>query len=127
MKVDHMKRSEKGSLALLLEDLLISELCPLEENASHHKTSFQEVDFLKISKILTKSWRMATISARIQNLGWTQLESTLKIMRVAVENSSFGYNLTFEIWISEVLAYLREDASISETCPLEESASHHIG
>ena len=61
------------------------------------KTSFQEVDDLKISKILTKSRRMAGICGLIQNMGWTKLESTLKIMRVAVENSSFEYNLISEI------------------------------
>ena len=71
-----------------------------------HKTSFQEVDSLKISKILSKSWRMAGICGMIQNLGWTQLEYTLKIIRVAVENSSFGCNLIFEIWSSEGLSLL---------------------
>ena len=71
-----------------------------------HKTSFQEIDFLKISKILTKSWLMAGICGLIQNLGRTQLESTLKIMRVAVENSSFGYHLISQIWISEGLGPL---------------------
>ena len=71
-----------------------------------HKTTFQEVDFLKISKILTKSWRIVGICGLIQNLGRTQLESTLKIMRVAVENSSFEYNLISEIWISEGLGFL---------------------
>ena len=66
-----------------------------------HKTWFQQVTFVKNSKILTKLWRCLTSSARIQNLGWTHLESTLNIMRVNVENSSFGYNLSFEIWISD--------------------------
>ena len=61
------------------------------------KISFQEIDFLNISKILTKLWLCLTFSARIQNLGWTQLESTLKIIRVNIENSSFGNKLTFEI------------------------------
>ena len=68
-----------------------------------HKTSFQEIDFLKISNILTKSRRIAGICGLIQNLGQTPLESTLKIMRVAVENSSFGYDLISQIWISEGL------------------------
>ena len=54
------------------------------------------------------------------------MESALKIMRVAVENSSFEYNLNSEIWISEGRGFLAEDASISEACPLEENASHHI-
>ena len=66
-----------------------------------HKTAFQEVDSLKISKSLTKWWRWRTFSARIQNLRCTQLESTLKIILIDVENSSFGYNLTYEIWMSE--------------------------
>ena len=68
------------------------------------KTIFQEVDYLKISKILAKWWRWRTFSARIQNLGWAQLESTLKRILIDVENSSFGYNLIFEMWISEGLA-----------------------
>ena len=36
IRFDNMKLSEKGHLALLLEDLLISEISPLEESASHH-------------------------------------------------------------------------------------------
>ena len=44
-----------------------------------------------------------------------------------VENSSFGYDLSFGIWISRVRALLLEDPLISETCPLEECASHHEG
>ena len=59
MQFDHIKLSEKGYLALLLEDLLISELCPLEESASHHVDPGPHVQH-----------------------GWTQLESTLKIMLV---------------------------------------------
>ena len=54
-----------------------------------HNTSFQEVDVLKISKILSKSWRIACICGLIHYLGRTQLESTLNIIRVAVDNSSF--------------------------------------
>ena len=38
--------------------------------------------------------------------GRTQVESMLKIMRVAVENSSFGYKLTSEILRSEGLGFL---------------------
>ena len=37
IQLDNIKLSEKGSLPLLLEDHLISETCPLAENASHHK------------------------------------------------------------------------------------------
>ena len=66
-----------------------------------HKTWFQEVNFLRNLKILTKSWPMFHTCAWIQNLGWTQLESTLKIILIGIENSSFGCNLTFEIWISD--------------------------
>ena len=44
---------------------------------------------------------MLSICGMIQNLGWTQLESTLKIIRNSIENASFGYNLISEIWISE--------------------------
>ena len=66
-----------------------------------HKTGFQKVIFLKISKILTELWLYSTTWARIQDLRWTQLESTSKIMMVDVENSSFGYDLTIGIWISD--------------------------
>ena len=79
--VDNMKLGEKGSLPLLLEDPLISETCSLEESASHHR------------KMLTKSLLCFCIRGRIQNLEWTQLESTSKIAMVDVENSSCGYNL----------------------------------
>ena len=58
--------------------------------ARRHKIESQEVNSHKNLKMLTKSWRCATFSARIQNMGWTQLESTLKIIRVNVENYSFG-------------------------------------
>ena len=71
------------------------------DTTRRHKTSFQEVDVLKISKSLSKSWRIACICGLIQNLGRTQLESTSRIMVVAVENSSFEYDLIFEIWSSE--------------------------
>ena len=63
----------------------------------HHKPSetwFQEVTVLKILKMLSKSWRIFSICGRIQDLGWTQLETTSKTMRVDVENSSFGYDST---------------------------------
>ena len=66
-----------------------------------HKTRFQKVNSFKIFKILTKSWRMVDNCGRIQNLGWIQLQSTLKITRVRIENASLGYDLTYEIWISE--------------------------
>ena len=63
--------------ALLLEDHLIFETCHMEESASHH------------------------ISGQIQSLGWTQLESTSKIIRVGIENASFGYDLISEMWTSD--------------------------
>ena len=62
-----------------------------------HKTIFQKVKILKSLKILTEMWAEDNISARIQNLGWTQLEYTSKIIIVRIENSSFEYNLIFEI------------------------------
>ena len=77
-------------------------------------------------KRLTKSRRCATISARTQNLGWTQSESsTLKIIMVAVRNSSFEYNLIIGILSSEGGFPVMWGPLISETRPLEESASHH--
>ena len=66
-----------------------------------HKTACQEVNSLKISKNLSELWLGSTLCVLIQDLGWTQLESTSKIIVVNVENSPFGYNLIFEIWISE--------------------------
>ena len=54
-----------------------------------HKTAFQEVIFFKISKNLSKLWLCSTLCVLIQDLGWTQLESTSKIIIVNVENSSF--------------------------------------
>ena len=61
-----------------------------------HKTWLQEICFLINLKILIKSWRILNISGRFESLGWTQLESTLKIIMVWIDNSSFGYDLT--IW-----------------------------
>ena len=65
------------------------------------KTGFQENEILKISKILSEMLTHAHISGRIQNMRWTQLEYTSNIMLVGIENTSFGYNLMSEIWISE--------------------------
>ena len=63
--------------------------------------NFKKSIFITKMMILTKAWRMSPISAQNQNLRWTQLESTSKIMMVDVENSSFGFDLIFEIWISD--------------------------
>ena len=35
------------------------------------------------------------------NLGWTQLEYTSKNIMIRIENAPFGYDLIFEMWISE--------------------------
>ena len=71
------------------------------DTTRRHKTECQEVDSHRNLNILTKSWRISPISAQNQNLGWTQLESTSKIIMVEFENASFAYDLTFEIWSSE--------------------------
>ena len=71
-----------------------------------HKTAFQEVEILKISKISSEMLTRAHMCTRNWNLKWTELESTLKIMRVDVENASFGCNLIYQIWISEGLGPL---------------------
>ena len=65
----------------------------ISDTTRRHKTWFQEIDFLKNLKILTKSWRILYISGRIQNMGRIQLESTSKIITIGIENSSFGYDL----------------------------------
>ena len=49
-----------------------------------------------MSEIMSEMKRCLTLSARIQNLRWTQLESALTIMTFDVDNSSFGDNLTIE-------------------------------
>ena len=64
------------------------------DTTRRYKTEFQEVDFHKHYKILTTSWLISPISGMIQNLGWTQVESTSKIIIIDVDNSSFGYDLT---------------------------------
>ena len=70
-------------------------------NQNTYGDFLRQVDFFKILKILTNMWAEDNISGQIQNLGWTQLEYTLKIMRVGIENVSFGYELISEMWISE--------------------------
>ena len=70
-----------------------------------HNIWFQENDFLKILKILSKSSRRSTFSARIQNLGWTHLKSTSKIIVIDVENSSFVYDLTIESLVKRSLVH----------------------
>ena len=64
-----------------------------------HKTLLQEVEILNMSDILSEMWLWRRPCAVIQNLGWTQLESTVKIIVINVENSAFGYNLTFEMLV----------------------------
>ena len=39
IRLDHRNLGENDSLTQLLEDPLISETCPLEENASHHEVA----------------------------------------------------------------------------------------
>ena len=102
-----MKLGENESLPLLLEDFLIFKLCPLEESASH--------------QIVTDLIYQ-----------WSDWEHGVYI-GICVEN---GYivNREFLIWIrfdnmrlgeKGSLFHLREDPLISDTCPREESASHH--
>ena len=59
-----------------------------------HITCFQKITFHENLKILTKSRSCSTTCGGIQHLGWTQMESTLKIIMVAVEIYLFGYDLT---------------------------------
>ena len=51
------------------------------------------------------------------------MDSTSKIIMVNVENSSFEYDLTI---LQGYPSLLLEDPLISETCPLEATASHHV-
>ena len=67
------------------------------ETTRLHKTWFQKGDFLKNLKILSELWPWRSPCALIQDLGWIQLESTLKIIVMNVENSSFGYHLTLNL------------------------------
>ena len=45
-------------------------------------------------------------------MGWTQLEYTLKTMRVGIENALFEYDLMSDIWMPNVRAFLIDDNSI---------------
>ena len=47
---------------------------------------FQEVTFSRNLNMLTELWRIFTICNVIQNLGWTQLESTSNIIVIRIEN-----------------------------------------
>ena len=70
MQFDHIKLNEKGSLALLLEDLLISELCPLEENASHHiwaQTTSTAVNDHSIYDAKHNSWSVTCVSHQLSS------------------------------------------------------------
>ena len=58
----------------------------ISDTARLHKTWFQYDDFLNHVKIKSKSSRYNTFRYWIQNLRWTQMESTSKIMMVNVEN-----------------------------------------
>ena len=55
-----------------------------------HRTEFQEADYHRNRKILIESWRISPIRGLIHNLGWTQLESELKIQ---VKTSSLSFTL----------------------------------
>ena len=82
-------------------DFLMYQECPgmAFDLTRSHKCRCQEVTFRKISKVLTELGLCSTTWARIPDLRWTQLESALKIIRVDVENSSFGYGLTIRILV----------------------------
>ena len=63
----------------------------------YHKTLYNVISTRRVSKKsqdYDKIWPGLHIGARIQNLRLMQFESTLKIIMVRIENSSFGYNLT---------------------------------
>ena len=101
-----------------------------------HEIWFQKVSVLKIIEIFAKSLRISTMCGVIQNVGWTHMEYTSKIILVRIENNSFGCNWIFEIWISErsghaiwglsdfqILHFGRD--CFARFLTLEESASHH--
>ena len=69
---------------------------------------------------------MFTICGVIENLRWTQIESTSKIIMVRSENASFGYNLIFEIWISEGSGPATGGPSDFQILSLEENALHRL-
>ena len=65
---------------------------------------------------------------------WSDSEPVVDTVGIYVENH-YNVNREFFIWIrfdnmklgeQGSLTLLREDPLISETCPLEESASHHL-
>ena len=74
IEFDQRNIGEKMSLPWLREDPPISECCALEESASHFW--FQEAKLQRNLRILSELWRISLISARNQNLRWTQLESS---------------------------------------------------
>ena len=106
----------------MLEDPLISENCPLEENASHHKSISQNVqDSLRIVA-LVKPMRS---------------DSGPGVDTVGIYSENHDNECReFFIWIrfdnrksdeKGALPLLLEDFLILQLCPLEESASHHHG
>ena len=66
------------------------------DTTRRHRTRVQEVDFLKKLKMLTNLWRWDTLRDRIHNLGWTQVEIYVEIIKANVEKSSCGYDLSIE-------------------------------
>ena len=91
-----------------------------------HITWLQEVQFLKISKISSEMLTRAHMYIRIWNMGWTQLESTFKIMLVWIENFHSDTIWFLKYGFPRIRAHLLEDPLISETCTLEDSTLHHV-
>ncbi len=65
---------------------------------------FKKSMFSRISRFCKN--RREVVSSMLGFRTWGGLESTLKIIMVDVENSSFEYNLAILIWISEGLGIL---------------------
>ena len=95
------------------------------ESTRLHNTWFQEIRFLKISKIMLEMLTRAHMCTRNSKPG----VDTVVVYEKSLQSLSIILNLE-AIWVMRsgcprVSPLLIEDASISEMCALEASASHH--
>ena len=86
-----------------------------------HKTRCREVIVPRFYKIVAGFPALRSDSEHGMNTARINVE----VMLIRIENYSFGFDLRIGDLVKGGLLVLLEDHLISETCDLEESASHH--
>ena len=88
------------------------------------RIDFQEITFLNVQDS-DKIWATRTVCKLIQNIGGTRLDSMLRMIWIWIGMFHLDTIWEWESWCPIGSPLMCEDHLISETCHLEESASHH--